>query len=40
MPYRGDILLLETAVASTVATVWSWGLGVSIAQEVLNHTPD
>lgn len=36
MPYRGDILLLETAVA----TVWSWGLGVSTAQEVLNHTPD
>ena len=37
VPHRGDGLLQETAVVSTVATVWSWELGVSTAQEVLNH---
>lgn len=40
MPYRGDILQLETAVVSTVAPVWSWGVGVTTVQEVLNHIAD
>lgn len=36
VPYRGDGLLQKTVVVFTVAMLWSWGLGVSNAQEMLN----